>query len=370
MNSRLPPIAYASSEQARRYAEATSRGSYGLAPAERSWRDRQTFFQSHGYLLRARYMSDWRPSWLGTNLNPTYCEDSIMINTHNVMDATRQRDVFLVAIKVAPINTAEIAIASFLSSPRLLEDPRNHCVPLLEVIHDAVDSTMSFMVMPYLRPFDDPYFCAIGEVVDFVRQSLEGLWFLHEQRVAHRDCATMNIMMDGRSLYPNGHHPVRRAYHLNGATPAVPLARIDHPVRYYFTDFGLSTHFGPGASSYVVGAAGRDKEMPELSLDVPYDAFKVDIFAMGNLYDKEFVQKYCGLEFLQPLIDQMKQCQPERRPSAEQAFLQFERIRSTLSIISLRWRLRSRGESIPERVFYDTVAVAREGIYHLKRLVV
>lgn len=82
------------------------------------------------------------------------------------------------------------------------------------------------------------------------------------------------------------------------------------------------------------------------------------------------MQKYYGLEFLQPLIDQMKQHQPERRPSAEEAFLQFERIRSTFSSISLRWRLRSRAETMPERVLYDTVAVAREGIHHLRRLVV
>ena len=35
----------------------------------------------------------------------------------------------------------------------------------------------------------------------------------------------------------------------------------------------------------------------------------------------------------------------------------------------LRWRLRSRTESAPERVVYDTVAVAREGLYQFKRLI-
>lgn len=91
---------------------------------------------------------------------------------------------------------------------------------------------------------------------------------------------------------------------------------------------------------------------------------------MGNLYDNEFVVNHYGLEFLQALIDQTKQRQPERRPSAEEAVLHFDRIRTTLSSISLRWRLRSRAETVSERVLYDTVAVAREGIHHLRRLVV
>lgn len=109
-----------------------------------------------------------------------------MLHRHNVMAATRRRDGSLVAIKVTRNDTEEIAIASFLSSSKLLADLRDHTAPLLEVMHDASDSKTSFMIIPYLRPFNNPEFGAVGEVVDFVRQSLEGLWFLHEQRIAHR----------------------------------------------------------------------------------------------------------------------------------------------------------------------------------------
>lgn len=65
----------------------------------------------------------------------------------------------------------------------------------------------------------------------------------------------------------------------------------------------------------------------------------------------------------------MKKQEPRQRPTAQQASAMFEDIRSHLNDSLLRWRLRSRTESAPERVVYDTVAVAREGIYHLKRLV-
>lgn len=65
----------------------------------------------------------------------------------------------------------------------------------------------------------------------------------------------------------------------------------------------------------------------------------------------------------------MKTKDPLERPNAEVALSMFEAIRVHLNHSLLRWRLRLRTESAPERVVYDTVAVAREGIYHLKRLV-
>lgn len=54
-----------------------------------------------------------------------------------------------------------------------MKDPRNHCVQLLEVLPDPLQADSALMVMPYLRPFDDPEFGAIGEVVEFVKQILE-----------------------------------------------------------------------------------------------------------------------------------------------------------------------------------------------------
>ena len=33
----------------------------------------------------------------------------------------------------------------------------------------------------------------------------------------------------------------------------------------------------------ILGIAGRDRDVPELSKNVPYDPFKVDIFTIGNV---------------------------------------------------------------------------------------
>ena len=94
-------------------------------------------------------------------------------------------------------------------------------------------------------------------------------------------------MMDGSPLYPAGFHPMRRGFSQDVIDELKPLSRMEHPVRYYYIDFGLSERFSPGASSLVIGDVGRDDEVPELSSTVPYDGYKADIHALGNLFHKE-----------------------------------------------------------------------------------
>ncbi len=89
-----------------------------------------------------------------------------------------------------------------------------------------------------------------------------------------------NIMMGADALYPRGFHPVHLGSLPDGFTPAPCLPRSAAPVRYYFVDYGISSYFDPNGQEdrKVVGVHGVDQEVPELSLTVPYDPFKVDIF--------------------------------------------------------------------------------------------
>ena len=64
-------------------------------------------------------------------------------------------------------------IASLLSSEELRSDPRNHCVPILDVIVDTEDPALSFIVMPFLRHVDDPPFDTVGSVLECMEQLLE-----------------------------------------------------------------------------------------------------------------------------------------------------------------------------------------------------
>ncbi len=39
----------------------------------------------------------------------------------------------------------------------------------------------------------------------------------------------------------------------------------------------------------LLGRKGRNQQVPELSATIPYDAFKVDVYALGDVFAKEFV---------------------------------------------------------------------------------
>ncbi|KAI0363577.1 kinase-like protein [Pilatotrama ljubarskyi] len=368
-----PRYIYLPPDAVRRQAELTRTGTYDLLPFELRWRDRQEFLKQAGYRLRPRYHPRWKPSWDGTNLDPEFCEDSIVLDDPEVIDATRRSNGQLIAIKSVKKRSQEVQISVFLSS---LQHRENHCVPVIDVLDDPLSPSRSLMVMQYLRPYDDPEFIMIGDVVDFVTQMLEagslaaiGLAFLHAQRVTHRDIAPPNVMMDGRSLYPGGHHPVARDCSMDMIEELTPLTRIDHPVKYFYVDFGLSVRFQPGASAYVVGDVGWDADVPELSSTVPYDAFKADIYALGNLFNKNFEQRYHSLQFLRPLIDSMKRRQPELRPTAEQLVESFVNTRKTLDPSGFRWRLAPKSEPAYERLFNDTVAAAKDSLSQLRRFV-
>lgn len=67
----------------------------------------------------------------------------------------------------------EIGIHKYFSTEPVASHPRNHCVPLLDVLEVPGDTDIVLLVMPLLRACDDPMFQTIGEIVEFLRQTLE-----------------------------------------------------------------------------------------------------------------------------------------------------------------------------------------------------
>ena len=88
------------------------------------------------------------------------------------MDARRMSDNELVLIKKVRSGSAELRIACSLYSDTLRNDPRNHCVPVLEILRDSEDEAWSYMVMPFLRYIDDPPFESVENVLDCCEQLL------------------------------------------------------------------------------------------------------------------------------------------------------------------------------------------------------
>ncbi|OJT09372.1 hypothetical protein TRAPUB_14154 [Trametes pubescens] len=280
-----------------------------LTDEEVYWKDHQGFFEARGYMLRPRYRPGWTPSWRGKAPEAVLdCEDSFSLPLRTkVMDAKRISDGSLVYIKRTPADSQELQILAYLNSEELRQDPRNHCITLLEVLRDPSDPDIAFMVMPFMKYIDSPPMERVEDVLDCLDQilevstvlavltrrsltsSLQGLVFIHDQGVAHRDCAYKNIMMDASALFPQGFHPVIQSLLPDASGEAYALSRATVPIRYCFIDFGISSRFAPDASSrLVVGSLGLDREPPELSPTMPYDPFKLDVFLIGNLIRRHF----------------------------------------------------------------------------------
>ncbi|OCH90630.1 hypothetical protein OBBRIDRAFT_825818 [Obba rivulosa] len=317
-----------------------------LLENEERWRDRSELLRSKGYMLRSRLRPGWIPSWRLSGEDPGRCEDGFVSpGREHLIDARRVSDESLVYIKRVKTGDLESKLATYLSSEALRSDPRNHCIPILELFEDPDDPTISYMVMPFLRPIHEPPFELVNEVVDFIEQILEGLVFLHDHGVAHRDCAPKNLMMAADAMYPLGFHPILSRRLPDGKTTAPYLPRSAVGVKYYYIDFGISAYIPPDKRpKLVTGFLGRDREVPELSATIPYDPFKVDIFIIGNVLRKVFHDAFSNLGFLLPLIDHMTQTDPTNRPTAEEALREWETIKSHLGFVQRRWRLKPRVE--------------------------
>lgn len=67
----------------------------------------------------------------------------------------------------------ELEIGLLLKSDKLRHDPRNHAIPLLDILKDDSDPEHSILVFPLLRRLDAPRLASVREAVDFVGQTLE-----------------------------------------------------------------------------------------------------------------------------------------------------------------------------------------------------
>ncbi|KAG8854880.1 dolichyl-phosphate beta-glucosyltransferase [Tulasnella sp. 330] len=307
-----------------------------LTVNELEWVKRFDFLEQAGYRLRPRYKPGWEPSWkLGeTSLNH---EDSIFLDTPKLIDATRLSDGMTVMLKCIPDDTEEAAIGLYLSSEELRQDPRNHAAPILAVLRDPSDTDYAIVVMPLLRRVDAPLPQSVREAVEFVDQLLEGMAFMHEHQIAHRDSAWGNVMMDGRRIFPGGWHPQSPELRPDGkhVLPDTPSSRTSvGGVRYYFIDFGISSR---GLDS-VTGADGQE-EAPELSATKPYNPFKLDVYVLGMAFHHFLLKTHGRLEFMQPLVDYMTPEDPNTRPSIVEVVIRFQEIRSKLTKKDLSQRL-------------------------------
>lgn len=71
------------------------------------------------------------------------------------------------------VHPYEVDIGLYFSSEPLASDPRNHCIPIYEVLQIPHTKNEVIIVMPLLRKYNDPRIKSVGEAVDFIRQIFE-----------------------------------------------------------------------------------------------------------------------------------------------------------------------------------------------------
>lgn len=71
------------------------------------------------------------------------------------------------------IHPHEVEIGLYFSSEPLASHPRNHCIPMYEVLDVPNTDNEVIFVMPLLREFSNPRIKSVGEAVEFFRQVFE-----------------------------------------------------------------------------------------------------------------------------------------------------------------------------------------------------
>ena len=97
-------------------------------------------------------------------------------------------------------------------------------------------------------------------------------------------------MLDRKSMFPEGFHFTLPSFTPSLTKLSIPKRLCDvKGVRYYFTNFGLSTRVADNEPRLVTGISTAARDIPKLSNTKSYDPFAVDVCALGRIYLKLFV---------------------------------------------------------------------------------
>ncbi|KAG6860755.1 hypothetical protein C0995_007873 [Termitomyces sp. Mi166 len=155
-------------------------------------------------------------------------------------------------IKCLPRTSIELYLLLELNHKELRSDPWNP-IPHLRCAVERDDNV--YLCMERLNPFDQPPFKTVSDYIDFFRQILEGLTFLHELQIANLSFHDPTCFMVDLSSAPS-----------TCESPA-DFDRTKYPVRYYITNLRHAKKHDP----LVEGSTS---------------AFALDIQECGTMIDK------------------------------------------------------------------------------------
>ena len=246
------------------------------------------------------------------------------------MDATRSSDGRVVSIKRVkksdhPIE--EQIIRFFSEAPDSL-DPRNHSVPVYDVLPSPMDQDVVLLVMPYLVPVGRYKFATVGEAVELFRQLFEVSgrvrlachWLIThvEFRRVYSLCIVIssrtgtlcslqesiqyslsvssdlqyaNVMMEPIPLLSDVPHPTHPHRSYDFQRKVKQSTRTKRPTKYYIIDFGLSRQFSPGEELIASLNIGGDRSVPEYQdPSRMHNPFPIDVYHLGNMIKTRYTK--------------------------------------------------------------------------------
>jgi hypothetical protein len=99
----------------------------------------------------------------------------------------------------------------------------------------------------------------------------------------YSDVKFNNIMMDSTPLYAIPCHPANNKMSLDWSQKAEPASRTEHPVKYYYIDFGLSKQYKEDDELAIDPGYGGDTTVPEFKRKEKCNPFAVDVYRMGHM---------------------------------------------------------------------------------------
>ncbi|KAF5332571.1 hypothetical protein D9611_005298 [Ephemerocybe angulata] len=250
------------------------------------------------------------------------------------------REVFIRLVS-GSVPTDELKIYQLLNSPEARKDPRNHTLPVLDFLRF---DGLVFVVMPrWARSFDcdgwqEP-FSKISELFDMAEIFLEGLTFLHEHRIAHRDITQQNTVMNL----------------ITGTKNTKPLhnMRAKGDVRHAYIDFDSSVLFSKNVDLHSV-ELGREMRVPCVYaglVDGLCNPFKDDVRCLGLMLEQYVRHIEDQVPEIGNFFDWMVRSEDSFIPMAADTLQELRRIRGMIdnSILSQepRWCQWRHGRNIP-----------------------
>ncbi|CAL1704456.1 unnamed protein product [Somion occarium] len=230
------------------------------------------------------------------------CKDAGL--PENLFRGTRCKDGTKVVIKAVHLRSREYDVVRYLSSPSLRNDPRNHLIPILDLIEVPKDDLV-FMVMEewssHLIP-ETP--CTLRLYLGALRQCIEHAVFMHSHHIAHLDISIRNMLTDYRS-------------------------------NYAYIDFELARRFDGIHHPRIRGCRGTEVP-PELEQGGVGDPYKTDVWALGRMILRACSLTGYHVPELAALVGAMLNPNFEQRPTAAVALKSFDTIMSCIPEARLR----------------------------------